>query len=67
MADLITRGLGRTDRQVTTLGLGGQASIQWTGPGVDPVGNHQYAVRAVDTGGDSVDSIALAPTKGEDS
>ena len=37
MVDLITRRLGRTNREVTTLGLGGQASIQWTGPGVDPV------------------------------
>ena len=30
MTQLITRRLGRTGRQVTTLGLGGQASIQWT-------------------------------------
>ena len=37
MAQLITRRLGRTGRQVTTLGLGGQASIQWTKEGVDPV------------------------------
>jgi aryl-alcohol dehydrogenase-like predicted oxidoreductase len=28
--------LGRTDRQVTTMGLGGQASIQWPAQGVDP-------------------------------
>lgn len=33
----LTRTLGRTNRQVTTLGLGGQASIQWTADGVDPV------------------------------
>jgi len=43
MADLITRRLGRTERQVSTLGLGGQASIQWTGPGVDPVAIIQKA------------------------
>jgi len=43
MAELITRTLGRTKRQVTTLGLGGQASIQWTGPGVDPVAIIQKA------------------------
>ena len=43
MADLITRRLGRTNRAVTTLGLGGQASIQWTGVGVDPVAIIQKA------------------------
>lgn len=32
-----TRTLGRTGFQVTTLGLGGQASLQWTPPGIDPV------------------------------
>jgi aryl-alcohol dehydrogenase-like predicted oxidoreductase len=37
MVQLITRRLGRTQRQVTTLGLGGQASIQWTGKGIDPI------------------------------
>ena len=36
MRALITRRLGRTGRQVTTLGLGGQASIQWPAAGVDP-------------------------------
>lgn len=36
MAYLITRRLGRTNRQVTTLGLGGQASIQWTKEGINP-------------------------------
>jgi aryl-alcohol dehydrogenase-like predicted oxidoreductase len=32
----ITRQLGRTGLEVTTLGLGGQASLQWTPDGVDP-------------------------------
>jgi aryl-alcohol dehydrogenase-like predicted oxidoreductase len=31
------RVFGRTGFEVTTLGLGGQASIQWTPPNVDPV------------------------------
>lgn len=35
--DLLTRPLGRTGFQVTTMGLGGQASLQWTPPDVDPV------------------------------
>ncbi|MDD9947434.1 MAG: aldo/keto reductase [Myxococcales bacterium] len=46
MADLRTRRLGRTAREVTTLGLGGQASIQWPGEGVDPVAIVEKAVRA---------------------
>lgn len=33
----LTRRLGRTERLVTTLGLGGQASLQWTAEGIDPV------------------------------
>src|SRR5262252_5107728 len=37
MVELLMRRLGRTNRQVTTLGLGGQASIQWTPDGVDPI------------------------------
>jgi aryl-alcohol dehydrogenase-like predicted oxidoreductase len=45
MIQLITRRLGRTERQVTTLGLGGQASIQWTGAGVDPVAIIEKAYR----------------------
>jgi aryl-alcohol dehydrogenase-like predicted oxidoreductase len=32
----MTRTLGRTGFEVTTLGLGGQASLQWTPEGVDP-------------------------------
>lgn len=34
---LVSRVLGRTGRPVTTFGLGGQASIQWTPEGVDPL------------------------------
>lgn len=34
---LITRDFGRLNHEVTTLGLGGQASIQWTPEDVDPV------------------------------
>lgn len=41
----ITRRLGRTGRQVTTLGLGGQASIQWPAQGVDPVAIIEKAYR----------------------
>lgn len=34
---LMTRPFGRIDHEVTTFGLGGQASIQWTPEDVDPV------------------------------
>ncbi|MBN2523956.1 MAG: aldo/keto reductase [Bacteroidales bacterium] len=34
---LMTRSFGRLNREVTTFGLGGQASIQWTPGDVDPV------------------------------
>ncbi|MBN1952879.1 MAG: aldo/keto reductase [Bacteroidales bacterium] len=34
---LLTRPLGSLDHEVTTFGLGGQASIQWTPDDVDPV------------------------------
>lgn len=34
---LMTRGFGRCNHEVTTFGLGGQASIQWTPNDVDPV------------------------------
>jgi aryl-alcohol dehydrogenase-like predicted oxidoreductase len=33
----MTRQFGQLDFDVTTLGLGGQASIQWTPPDIDPV------------------------------
>ena len=45
MSERITRRLGRTGRQITTLGLGGQASIQWPGEGIDPVAIIEKAVR----------------------
>ena len=45
MIPLITRRLGRTERQVTTMGLGGQASIQWTGKGIDPIAIIEKAYR----------------------
>jgi len=45
MANLKTRRLGRTEWQVTTLGLGGQASIQWTAEGVDPIAIIEKAYR----------------------
>jgi aryl-alcohol dehydrogenase-like predicted oxidoreductase len=46
MGELVTRRLGRTGRQVTTLGLGGQASIQWPAEGLDPIAIIEKAVRA---------------------
>ena len=36
-AKLFRRGLGRLNFEATTLGLGGQASLQWTPEGEDPV------------------------------
>jgi aryl-alcohol dehydrogenase-like predicted oxidoreductase len=45
MAQPIRRRLGRTERMVTTLGLGGQASLQWTGEGIDPVAIIEKAYR----------------------
>ena len=36
VAKPMTRPFGRTGFEVTTLGLGGQASLQWTPAGVDP-------------------------------
>jgi aryl-alcohol dehydrogenase-like predicted oxidoreductase len=41
------RLLGRTDRMVVPLALGGQASLQWTKPGIDPA---DIIVRAVQLG-----------------
>jgi aryl-alcohol dehydrogenase-like predicted oxidoreductase len=42
-----TRVLGRTGFEVTTLGLGGQASLQWTPPGENP---EHIILKAVDLG-----------------
>ncbi len=44
---LATRVLGRTGFPVTTMGLGGQASLQWTPPDVEPVA---IIARAFDLG-----------------
>ncbi|RPJ61506.1 MAG: aldo/keto reductase [Acidobacteria bacterium] len=49
----MTRVLGRTGFEVTTLGLGGQASLQWTPPGVDPVA---IIVKAVEQGVNYLDT-----------
>jgi aryl-alcohol dehydrogenase-like predicted oxidoreductase len=35
--ELMKRVFGKLDCEVTTFGLGGQASIQWTSPDIDPV------------------------------
>ena len=45
MSELLTRILGRTGREVTTLGLGGQGSIQWPGKGIDSVSIIEKAVQ----------------------
>jgi aryl-alcohol dehydrogenase-like predicted oxidoreductase len=44
---LATRPLGRTGFPVATIGLGGQASLQWTPAGIDPV---EIIVRAYQRG-----------------
>lgn len=49
----MTRVLGRTGFEVTTLGLGGQASLQWTPEGVDPVA---IIVKAVQQGVNYLDT-----------
>jgi len=49
----MTRVLGRTGFEVTTLGLGGQASLQWTPEGVDPVA---IIVKAVEQGVNYLDT-----------
>jgi len=45
MQTIVTRRLGRTERRVTTMGLGGQASLQWTAEGIDPVAIIEKAYR----------------------
>ena len=47
VAEPMTRTLGRTGFEVTTLGLGGQASLQWTAEDVDPAAIIIKAVEAV--------------------
>jgi hypothetical protein len=47
------RLLGRTGRWVTPLALGGQASLQWTAPGIDAP---DIIVRAVQLGLNYLDS-----------
>ena len=37
LPEAMTREFGKTGFEVTTLGLGGQASLQWTPPTIDPV------------------------------
>ncbi len=49
----MTRVLGRTGFEVTTLGLGGQASLQWTPAGLDPVA---IIVKAVEQGVNYLDT-----------
>ena len=55
------RLLGRTGRMVTPLGLGGQASLQWTKPGIDPA---DIIVRAVQLGVNYLDTAnAYGPSQ----
>ncbi len=53
VAKPMTRVLGRTGFEVTTLGLGGQGSLQWTPEGVDPVA---IIVKAVEQGVNYLDT-----------
>jgi len=53
VAQPMTRVLGRTGWEVTSLGLGGQASLQWTGEGIDPAA---IIVKAVDHGVNYLDT-----------
>lgn len=58
---LTHRTLGRTGRWVVPLGLGGQASLQWTGPGLDPAA---IVVRAVELGVNYLDTAnAYGPSQ----
>jgi aryl-alcohol dehydrogenase-like predicted oxidoreductase len=51
--DLRQRVLGRTGRWVTPLGLGGQASLQWTGAGIDAA---DIIARAIELGVNYLDT-----------
>ncbi len=56
-----TRLLGRTGRQVVPLALGGQASLQWTKPDIDPA---DIIVRAVQLGVNYLDTAnAYGPSQ----
>lgn len=56
-----TRLLGRTGRQVLPLALGGQASLQWTKPDIDPA---DIIVRAVQLGVNYLDTAnAYGPSQ----
>lgn len=59
--NLTHRTLGRTGRWVVPLGLGGQATLQWTGPGLDPA---DIIVRAVELGVNYLDTAnAYGPSQ----
>jgi aryl-alcohol dehydrogenase-like predicted oxidoreductase len=61
LARLNHRLLGRTGRWVTPLGLGGQASLQWTNKGIDPA---DIIVRAIGLGINYLDSAnAYGPSQ----
>ncbi len=60
-AELTYRPLGRTGRWVAPFGLGGQASLQYTPPGVDP---EDLPVRAVELGVNYLDTAnAYGPSQ----
>ena len=52
----MTRKLGRTGFEVTTLGLGGQASLQWTPSGIEP---EKIILKALDLGVNYFDPINI--------
>ncbi|HEU5317133.1 MAG TPA: aldo/keto reductase [Chloroflexota bacterium] len=61
LVDMPYRQLGRTWRWVSPLGLGGQASLQWTAPGIDPA---DIVVRAVELGVNYLDTAnAYGPSQ----
>ncbi len=53
VAQPLTRQLGRTDYQVTSLGLGGQSSLQWTPDDVDPI---SIILKAIESGVNYIDT-----------
>lgn len=59
--ELKYRKLGRTGRMVAPFALGGQASLQWTGPNIDPA---DIIVRAVELGVNYLDTAnAYGPSQ----